>query len=230
MNKKNNVFPSFNSGLTNSSGIATITVTGITSNTTFTATYSNVSDTCTVTVGQTFDYLNDFSDATTVSDFANCNGNGSINKSISDGILTLTAANNNENSCYLTESYIEGDFRVTLKVTEYQYLGFKIGYNPDGTPTGTCAFDITWNYGWQLVRYTGVGYGKTTIKSISYVNWGTTGTWVFEYVSKTMKVYLDGTLKATLDLTSYDAIEGYLEFGMCCNRNNKLDEIQIEQL
>ena len=37
------------SGLTNSSGIATITVTGITSNTTFTATYSNVSDTCTVT-------------------------------------------------------------------------------------------------------------------------------------------------------------------------------------
>ena len=81
-----------------------------------------MSDTCTVTVGQTFDYLNDFSDATTVSDFANCNGNGSINKSISDGILTLTAANSNENS-YLTESYIEGDFRATFTIVDVQMFG-----------------------------------------------------------------------------------------------------------
>ena len=37
-------------GITNSNGVATVTVTGISSTTTFTATYSNVSDTCSVTV------------------------------------------------------------------------------------------------------------------------------------------------------------------------------------
>ncbi len=37
-------------GITNSSGVATVTVTGISSNTTFTCSYGKVSDTCTVTV------------------------------------------------------------------------------------------------------------------------------------------------------------------------------------
>ena len=38
------------SGITNSSGVASVTVSNISAETTFTATYSNVSDTCTVTV------------------------------------------------------------------------------------------------------------------------------------------------------------------------------------
>ena len=40
------------SGITNSNGIAEVTVTGITTTTTFTCSYSNVSDTCTVEVSQ----------------------------------------------------------------------------------------------------------------------------------------------------------------------------------
>lgn len=41
---------SLSTGITNSSGTATITVENISSETTFTASYSNVSDTCTVTI------------------------------------------------------------------------------------------------------------------------------------------------------------------------------------
>lgn len=47
-------FGSFNTGLTDSTGVATVTVTGITTDTTFTATYSNVTATCTVTVAPTY--------------------------------------------------------------------------------------------------------------------------------------------------------------------------------
>ena len=43
-------FASFFSGITNSNGIAEVIVSNISSDTTFTATYSNVSDSCTVTV------------------------------------------------------------------------------------------------------------------------------------------------------------------------------------
>ena len=41
-------FSSFFSGITNNNGVATVTVTGISATTTFTCTYSNVSDTCSV--------------------------------------------------------------------------------------------------------------------------------------------------------------------------------------
>ena len=46
---RNIFFVSSYTGTTNSNGVATVTVTGVTSNTTFIASYSNVSDTCTVT-------------------------------------------------------------------------------------------------------------------------------------------------------------------------------------
>ena len=50
------MFISFNSGITNSSGIATVTVSNVSVSTTFTASYNNVSDTCTVTVGPSIPY------------------------------------------------------------------------------------------------------------------------------------------------------------------------------
>lgn len=49
-------------GITNSNGVASVTVSNVSTATTFTASYSNVSDTCTVTVGQSY-IIND--DATT---------------------------------------------------------------------------------------------------------------------------------------------------------------------
>ena len=53
---------SLSTGLTNSEGIASVTVTGITADTTFTCSYSNVTDNCTVTAGPSY-IIND--DATT---------------------------------------------------------------------------------------------------------------------------------------------------------------------
>ena len=44
------IFVSFYSSITNSSGVATFSLTGLTTSATYTCTYQNVSDTCTVTV------------------------------------------------------------------------------------------------------------------------------------------------------------------------------------
>ncbi len=43
-------FSSLITGITNNSGVASVTVTGLSSDTSFTCSYSNVTDTCTVTV------------------------------------------------------------------------------------------------------------------------------------------------------------------------------------
>lgn len=53
-------FFSFFNGITNSSGVASVTVSNVSTATTFTASYSNVSDTCTVTV-QTYGFYDDAS-------------------------------------------------------------------------------------------------------------------------------------------------------------------------
>ena len=56
------------SGITNSNGIATVTVTGLTATATFTCTYQNVSDTATVTV-QTYIFYDDCSSSAGLSNY-----------------------------------------------------------------------------------------------------------------------------------------------------------------
>lgn len=214
------------SGITNSNGLATFTVTGLSSNTTFIASYSNVSDTCTVTVQTAVYYANDFSDSSTISDFTDCKG--TITKSITGGELVLTAPNNDDFRVYCNQAKLpKGDWKVTINSTTYNYLLLNIGYDPNDA--NNTIFDITWNYGWGLIKLDS-NMNQTTVKSSSSIYLGSTGVWVFEYVNKVMKIYRNGTLKSTYDLNSYDTIGGYVILGGCCNRTNKISELIIESL
>lgn len=210
---------------TNSSGVATATIS-VTEDSTITASFNNVTATCTVTVQTGVYYANDFSDSSTLSDFTD--GQGTITKSISNGELVLTAPSQSNYMTYCNKAKIpKGDWKVTIDIPTYNFLGLLIGYDPN-EPNNTC-FDITWDYGWGLKKI-GANWSETTVKSMSRISLGTNGVWIFEYVNKVMKIYQNNTLKATYDLNSYDTIGGYVVVGDCCNRTNNISELIIEEL
>lgn len=110
------------SGLTNSSGIATITVSGITSNTTFTASYGNVSDTCTVTVSNVIfsdDCTTDKTSTTWGSSISLRNsGTASVTYTTGSPNYYLIANTRNSSEAFVPYAELEGitdSFKLTIK-------------------------------------------------------------------------------------------------------------------
>jgi hypothetical protein len=90
------LFISFNSGITDNNGVATVTVSNISGDTSFTASYSNVSDTCTVTVGPSYLFYDACDSASGLSNYSS-----SINIYKNSGTGTISY-NSTQNSYYIT--------------------------------------------------------------------------------------------------------------------------------
>ena len=109
------------SGITNSQGIATFNLTGLTSSATWTCSYSNVSDTCTVTV-QSYLFYDDCSSSSRLSEY------GSSVSLTNNRTSTLTY-DSTENA-YLFERSTSGDcftgFALPLPQTDNIKISLKV--------------------------------------------------------------------------------------------------------
>ena len=196
-------------GITNSSGIASVTVNNISSQTTFTATYSNVSTQCTVTVSNVLFY----DDATTDK---SSNYSGCITFRNTQACMGLTYESNNTRY-KLTENgskahnlhiipldgykniKIEYDFYLS---STYCYFGF-IMYK-DGSD------NVTWNLSHNELfkgQTTSGTYSESKVKSVSSV----TDKWLHYEITVsnkelTMKLYKDDSLYHTETWTLSDTI------------------------
>lgn len=208
-------------GITNSSGTASVTVSNISSETTFTASYSGATATCTVTY-EPFGFEDDFS-----SGLSNkwVTFGATPSTSVSGGVLTLSK-NGNRGGIYY-DKRITGDYKVTVSVQSGTYDTYAVGLN---TTTGG------WNY-YELQPKYSYGYffidssGNTTEthynrQSASY----SSATLVFEVTKDTsIKVYVNGTLKTTYNIQD-TTTDGYVGIVQCCNRSTQINSIKVEAL
>ena len=209
------------SATTDSDGLATFNLTGLSTDTTLTASYSGTTATCTV-IYETFGFEDDFSSG--LSDKWVTFG-ATPTTSVSGGVLTLSK-NGNRGGIYY-DKLITGDYKVTVSVQSGTYDSYAVGLN---TTTGG------WNY-YELQPKFSYGYffidssGNTTEshysrQSASY----SSATLVFEVIKDTsIKAYVNGTLKATYTVQD-TTTDGYVGIVQCCNRNTKINSIKVEAL
>ena len=207
------------SGITNSNGVATITVTNIAVETTFTCSYNNVTDTCTVTVSNVLFY----DDATTDSSsrYTRANTNCSFTYD-SDGYYVLSKTNGSGTSgikindtTFPKNVKITVDVYMTTNANTQPKLLFKnpsatYGYTPRLTYINNKASIIQGHY---------TGEGSSITGDVSYTQ--SLNTWyTFEFIHNdgalTFNIYKEGTLDKTLTATgSLSIADTGNEVGMC---------------
>ena len=105
---------SFNTGTTNSLGIATVTVSNISSETTFTASYSNVTAQCTVTV-QSYLFYDDCSSSSRLTEYGNY---VSLFSTSGNGTLTYDSTENAYNFAKTTNRDAFTGFKLPITATD----------------------------------------------------------------------------------------------------------------
>ena len=96
------------SGITNSSGIASVTVSNLSVDTTFTCSYGNVSDVCTVTVGPSYLFYDDCSSSSRLSEYGS---------SVSlTGSKSSTLTYDTSNNAYYFNRSTNGDYFTGFKL------------------------------------------------------------------------------------------------------------------
>lgn len=129
-------------GITDSTGVASVTVTGLTATATFTASYSNVSDVCTVTVGPA--YL--FYDACDSADGLSKYGNSVYVKNTSS---TLTLSYDSTMNAYkVVGNNIDGYAKIPIPALDgkdgfYIEAEFYSTYNNTKHQSGICVYDTS---------------------------------------------------------------------------------------
>lgn len=217
---------SLSTGITNSTGVASVTVTGLSSDTTFTATYSNVSDTCSVIV-QSFGFEDTFTGSTLDSNWVTYGA--SVTTTVSNGALTMTKSSGGVGGIYYNKQ-ITGDYKITLEVASSTYNCYCFGIIRNGNNNGYNFYQAQPNYSFEYMNLTDTG-SESSVKnygsmSISHNN----STIVMEVIKDTsVKIYKNGTLQKTYTLTN-GTTDGYVGFKQCCGRSAVINSIKVEAL
>ena len=212
-------FSSSYTGITNNEGIATVTVSNVSADTTFTCSYSNVSDTCVVTVSRVIyqPALDGTESITTIRTY------------------TPTISNNElVSGCgYLTNGW---DNTIDWELTfEYYVTGDNNGYLV--IPKGTTQRDKNGIQQWYSNQLNFRVNGSSPSGNITSAT--STNQWISVKVSKVgyvWKVYYTDILKTTWNASSYaSTLDTWTE--MCIgldrdsNRNSaKIRNIKVEAL
>lgn len=190
------IFSSFSSCITNSSGVGSVTVSGISAETTFTATYSNVSDTCTVTAISYLFYDGGVTGSVNTN-YTNINNRCTI---ATDNTGTKVSSSYNGDAFYRENVLISGDFRaefVVVAVTAFGELAFLNASNSNQFHVGYEIYGSNrrikfYKSGTESVLSNDVTMGKTL---------------AFERVGTTLTIYLDnvqiGSTQTVTDANGY---------------------------
>ena len=215
---------------TDSSGVATATV-NFTSSGTLTATYSNVSDTATVTVSSTI-YESDFSQSSSINDWIDYFSASATTLELNNSKLRLySSASSNQtgfhNPVYLNK-YLSGDYKITFTNSNSSYPCFWVGFDPTDTNKKFVIFTPNNDYG--TAKFTNNSSNPWTDTTSNRCSWGTNITCVIECVSNVVNIYVNNSLKGTIDLSQLGGTDGYFAFSSCCSRNIYLNTVKVEAL
>ena len=144
-------------GITNSTGVAEVTVTGISGTVTFTCTYSNVSDTCTVTTPSVIyqPALEGTESKYTIS--------GST--TIENGVMSCGAS-------YLTPGWDNtGNWKLTFEAKISNDGSAVSIYNPSDTQRDKNQIKITGNYHKNIASYTNGNTESSKTTSVPVATW-----------------------------------------------------------
>lgn len=200
-------------GITDNTGVATVTVT-VNSETTFTASYSNVSDTCIVTVSRIIyqPALNGTEAITTIETY------------------TPTISNNElVNGCgYLTNGW---DNTIDWELTfEYYVTGDNNGYLV--IPKGTTTRDYNGIQQWYSNQLNFRVNGSSPSGNISHAT--STNQWIRVKVTKVgyvWEVYYNDILKTTWNASSYaSTLDTWTEMCIGLDRNSNRNSAKIRNI
>lgn len=204
------------SGITDSTGVATVTVS-VNSETTFTATYNNVTDTCTVTVPT---YL--FYDGGVTG-----NVNTNYTKTNSGVNATVSTTGTNISCSYYGDAYyianvtLSGDFQIEYNLAQKtnDSGGFALLYTNSTTVYGYVEF----------VNSSTVDLKGTNKSSYSYSGYTSDSIVKVTRVGSTISLYLDGTLIGSKTISTNDCRFGWKTHS-AGSRNFTFKELKIEAL
>lgn len=204
--------------------MATVTVS-VNSETAFTASYSNVSDTATVTVSSII-WEDDFSTGLS-SNWVSIGKNGSV--SVSNNQLNVSCSTDGGRAGAYYNQIVTGSYKVTVDLASASYDSYAFGLKLDTNNWIYYESQPKWSACFQTVPNTG-GRATTSNESrISGVSY-TTATLVFEIVQDTsIKVYVNGSLKQTYTCSN-GTTDGYVGIVQCCSRTTKINSIKVEAL
>ena len=212
-------------GITNSQGIASVTVSNVSTATTFTASYSNVSDTCTVTVSSII-WEDDFNRSSLGSDWVTF-GTGA-NASISNNQLVLTRNGNGRGGIYYNQQ-VTGDYKITLDFASGDYDNVNLGIAISGTSWKCYEVEPKWYFGYITINSSGNISSSLHEQRTSGINY-TSATIVYEVIQDTsIKMYINGTLKGTYNVQD-GTTDGYIGVAQCCGRTSKYNSIKVEPI
>ena len=218
-------FCSFNTGITNTNGVAEVTVTGVSGTVTFTCTYSNVTDTCTV-VGSSVIWEDDFNRSTLGSDWVTF-GTGA-NASISNNQLVLTRNGNGRGGIYYNQQ-VTGDYKITLDFASGDYDNVNLGIAISGTSWKCYEVEPKWYFGYITISSSGTISSSLHEQRTSGITY-TSATIVYEVIQDTsIKMYINGTLKGTYNVQD-GTTDGYIGVTQCCGRTSRYNSIKVEPL
>ena len=212
-------------GITNTDGIAQVTVTNVSGTVTFTCSYSNVTDTCTV-VGSSVIWEDDFNRSTLGSDWVTF-GTGA-NASISNNQLVLTRSGNGRGGIYFNQQ-VTGNYKITLDFVSGDYDNVNLGIFKSGTSWKCYEVEPKWYFGYITISSSGTISSSVHEQRTSGITY-TSATIVYEVIQDTsIKMYINGTLKGTYNCQD-STTDGYVGITQCCGRTSKYNSIKVEPL
>lgn len=189
-------FGSFNTGITDSTGVATVTVS-VNSETTFTATYNNVTDTCTVTIAPSYLFYD-----SGVTGTANTNYTKShtgVNASVSSTGTTVSSTTSAD-CYYIANVLLPNDWIAEFTIVEVNSFGGIAFLNSSKTKQWQVEYDLV-----QSPK--GLKYYATNVETWISNDYSMGNTIKLKKQGTSLSIYLNNTLISTKTITD---IQGYL--------------------
>lgn len=228
-------------GITNSQGIASVTVSNVSTATTFTASYSNVSDTCQVIVSSYIFYDDASVDhsSTLFGNHISLRNSGTATVGYNaNGYYTLTNTRNSAEA-FIEFPLLQGIYNKSFKVTA----------RSQGTTTERCPIslyyyldDNNWGgvkdeiaYVWTSAKTNG-RFTENSIKTGNSNNVEVVSEFIFDVDENTLTVndYVGGVLKGTKSMTVPVTLTSSVKWGTATswarNTSRNLYEIKAEYL
>ena len=181
------------SSITNSSGVATFSLTGLTTSATYTCTYQNVSDTCTVNLA-TYLFYDSGVTGSANSNYTKSNSNMTI--SVGDNGTTVSASANSD--CFYYENVLlQGDFRAEFTIVNVVAFG--------GIAFLNSSKAMQWSLEYWLAEKIGLRWNEELLSNDTTMG----KTIKIERIGTTLNTYLENTFIGTKTVTSADGYIGW---------------------
>ena len=196
--------------------MATVTVS-VSAETTFTASYSNVTDSCIVTVSSLI-WEDNFTTAT--NNWLKQGNGGTLTRG--NGTLSWKYSNGSgkHNCCYYNQS-VTGNFKITATFSNGNYDTIVLGIDPSNSYK-RLGIQPKWSYD----LYT----NETPSNAVRlYGTYNYPVTLVIERENTTVRCYINGTLLKEFTWTAC-SLDGYIGIDQCENRTTTCTSFKVEAL